>query len=270
VAVADLLLTAPHLKNRLSGTVPLAAISPAGLALVGTTASVQLPGAELDWTVSGHLEAGYRFPEGAGEVLLGYRWLVTDGRSTDADADIAGASVRTRLDVDLWDLVYASREISLEPALAMKWRVGVRLGHVYFDNGVEDPALAARTSNSFLGAGPVAALELHRRICTVPGLDAFARLVGAALLGRVKQSFEETIALAGVPLAGGAATQTGSQTAPILHAQVGLGYRPPGWDDRLRFALGYDFEEWWFVGRLGDSRADLTTHGILFRAEFNY
>jgi hypothetical protein len=34
--------------------------------------------------------------------------------------------------------------------------------------------------------------------------------------------------------------------------------------------VGHDFEQWWYVGRLGDSRADLTGHGIFLRTEFNY
>ena len=37
-----------------------------------------------------------------------------------------------------------------------------------------------------------------------------------------------------------------------------------------RYSLGYEFEQWWAVGNVGSSRADITTQGFFFRGEFNF
>src|SRR5262249_22354765 len=124
-AAVDLDLVGPHVKNRLTSTVV------AGL----TLQTVQLPGAELDWTVAPRIEVGYRLPEGFGEILLGYRFLNSDGTDTIAGFDAAGAgALKTRLSLSIWSLDYASNEFSLQPCLNMRWKVGVQLGSAFFDN----------------------------------------------------------------------------------------------------------------------------------------
>src|SRR5262249_13409329 len=160
-----------------------------------------------------------------------------DGMGTIPDLDVAGL-LRTRLDVNVVELAYASREISLEPHWGMRWQVGVRLANVFFDNRAGGLLVEERSSNSFWGAGPRAGLELRRHCATMPGLDLFARVDAAAFFGRIEQNFEATVR-AGTPLAvGGAASVEGSQTVPVLQVQVGLGYRPEWGEGKLRLALG--------------------------------
>jgi hypothetical protein len=84
----------------------------------------------------------------------------------------------------------------------------------------------------------------------------------------VRQGFEETFFFDDGSALGAASRQTGTQTVPTLNAQAGLGWSPPG--SHLRFSVGYQFEQWWNVGRLGDSRGDLYDQGAFFRAEFCY
>jgi hypothetical protein len=251
-----------HIKNGLVAPV----------AIAGGVDTVHLPTADLEWTASPRFELGYRLSEGFGEFVLGYRSLVTEGRAVIPAFDGFGDGfLNSRLNLNAVDLTYASREYSLQPDLGMKWRVGVRLGNVYFDSRAVGLFAEERTSNWFLGAGPVAGLDLEKRFCNVPGLRLFTRLEGATLLGRVQQSFEEVVDTTGFgDLLGGATTNHGSQAVPILHFQAGVGYAPPGAGDQMHFSLGYDFEQWWMVGRLGDSRGDLTSQGILFRTELNY
>jgi hypothetical protein len=260
----------PHLKNRLNSSVALE-VAPRSVMVVGASPKpLQLPGVELDWTAAPRFELGYRLPEGFGEFLLAYRFLATDGRAAIPNTNGIEGFLRTRLEMDVVDLAYASREVAVLPGCDMRWYVGARLGHIYFDNRGERLFAEARTSNSFLGAGPLAALELRHRCGSVPGLDLFVRTEGAIVVGRIKQSFEETVSLGGGAAAGGAASANGSQTSPVLHIKAGLGYQAAWGSHPLRFALGYNWEQWWLVGRLGDSRADLTDQGIFVRAEFNY
>ena len=70
--------------------------------------------------------------------------------------------------------------------------------------------------------------------------------------------------------ASAATNASGSQTVPVLHFQLGVSYVPTWSRDRIRFALGYEFEQWWSIGQLNSSSADLTVNGLFFRTEFNY
>jgi len=59
------------------------------------------------------------------------------------------------------------------------------------------------------------------------------------------------------------------QTVPTLEVEVGIS----GWSSEhpgLRLQLGYRYERWWSVGGVGDSRLDLTLHGLFLRWERSY
>src|SRR5207253_2591637 len=91
---------APHLKNELINTVTFAD---------GSTTTVGLPAARLDWTVSPRFEVGYRLPTGFGGISLSYRFLVAEG--TDFIAGLDGSAVlKSRLDFHVADLDWSSRE----------------------------------------------------------------------------------------------------------------------------------------------------------------
>jgi hypothetical protein len=269
-AAVDLNLVGPHVKNRLNSMVTVEQTPRSIMALGNTAQAVQLPGAELDWTVAPRFEVGYRLPEGFGEFLLGYRLLNSDGTASLPGFDAAGAgSLQTRLSVQMWTLDYANNELSLQPYLDLRWKVGVQLGSAYFDNQARGLLTQGRTSNFFLGAGPHAGLELGRRVRGVPGLALVTRMEGTVFLGRIKDRFEMTNQTDLGPVSG-AATVRGSQATPWLHLQAGVSYTPPWADKRLAFDVGYDWEEWWLIGRTGDSRGDLWANGIFFRAAWNY
>jgi hypothetical protein len=59
--------------------------------------------------------------------------------------------------------------------------------------------------------------------------------------------------------------------APMLNAQVGVGWQPPCYP-AARFFLGYQYEYWWRLGANLDtgSRADLWDQGIVLQAAFRY
>ncbi len=249
----------PHIKNRLTAQVPVA----------GDLVTVHVPTGDLDWTGPIRVELGYRFPEGFGEVLLSYRSLVSDGFGWMANFDALGDSAwrRSRLNLNEVALDYASREYSLGPCWDMKWKAGVRLASVFFDARAVAPVLARRNSNDYLGAGPELGLDLWRRL-GLSGWAWFGRLEGAALLGKIKQGFNEEVIRDGT-LVGGAQTIRGNQGVPVLTVQTGLSWTPPRYT-RLRLSTGYEYEMWWYIGQAADSAAELTDQGVFFRAELNF
>ncbi len=263
----DLDFTGVHVKNRLVNSVTFAPTTPLG-AFLGTQ-TVHLPGAPLDWTTAPAFELGYRLDQGCGEFILGYRSLVTEGRDAIADFDVGPGDLRSRLNVNVADLDYASREFSLWPHFDMKWHVGLRFANVFYDSRALGLVLEERTSNTFNGLGPDAGLDLRYHFCDLPGFEVFARFDAAEMLGQIRQSFEATVDLP-PELVGAATTATKWQGVPMIHLQLGLSYRPDWGKDQMRFSFGYEFEQWWYLGSVGTSNEELTANGVFFRAELNY
>jgi hypothetical protein len=249
----------PHVKNRLIGQVPVG----------GDVVTVHVPTGELDWTGPIRIELGYRFPEGFGELLVSYRSLVSDNLNWIANFDLFGDSAvhRSRLNLNEVAVDYASREYALGPGWDMKWKAGVRFASIFFDSRVVSPLLAERNSNDYWGVGPELGLDLWRSL-GMRGLAWFGRLEGAALLGKIKQGFEEEV-IRGGSLLGGAQTVRGNQGVPVLLVQTGVSWTPPRYP-RLRLSTGYEYEMWWYIGQAGDSSAELSDQGVFFRAEWNF
>jgi hypothetical protein len=253
-------LVGVHISNGLTAPV----------ALGGFVDTVQLPTAQLDWTGSPGLEIGYRFDQGLGEISLAYRSLVTEGIENFIDADGNGVFLKSRLNMNVVDLDYASREYLPWQQFGLKWRAGVRFAGVYFDSRATGLFAEERTSNNFIGAGPRVGLDLAWRPCTVPALSVFGKVDTSVLIGRTQQSFEEVLTADDLSQIGGATNQSGTQVVPVLHFQLGVGYTPTWGDDQVHFALGYDFDQWWQVGQVGGSKANLTANGFFLRAEFKF
>lgn len=249
----------PHVQNALTAAVDVG----------GTTEQVFAPAAPMSWTGSPRLEVGYRFGEGFGEALLSYRELASEGTATVADFDPEGAGyLRSRLDVNVVDLDYANREFSLGPNWDMRWKIGGRLASAFFDSRVTGEERWEKTSNNFFGGGPHIGLDLWHCLGT-PEVSVFGRVETSFLVGEIHQSFEESFAPV-TGLGSGEADAEQTQAVPVLNVEVGLGWAPEWAGRRLRFALGYQYERWWYLGEIGDSRGDLTVQGLFVRGEWNY
>jgi hypothetical protein len=257
----ELDLVGVHIKNRLTNTVTID----------GVDTTIHLPTADLEWTTAPRFVLGYRLDQGCGEFLLGYRSLVTEGRANLIDFDPAGDGfLKSRVNLNVIDLDYASQEFSLGPQFDMKWGIGVRLADLYFDSTAAGFVEEARTSNSFLGVGPHSFLDLSYHFCALPEFSLFSRVEGAVLLGEITQNYESTLGAGPVALVGGAKHIHKTQAVPTFHLQLGMAYAPSWTVNRLRFLFGYDFEQWWGVGKAEGSDADLTGNGVFLRAEINY
>jgi hypothetical protein len=262
----ELAIVAPHVGNHLASTVA----NP----VLGTLDVVRVPSTELPWTVSPSFEAGYRLPSGFGELSLGYRFLVDQGVGTHFQAGQQLGS-KSRLDINQIDLNYASSEFSLWPHWDMRWSLGLRLAYVYFDAEAGLPTgLGAgsvtdeHVTNFYSGLGPRVGLELARRIHGT-GLSLVGRLDLAALMGRIRQGYSDTFAGAVPPVVDSHVSS--SQTVPTLNVNVGLGWQPPEWCN-AHFFVGYQYEHWWNVGRLGsiNSMGDIVDQGVLLRATIEF
>jgi hypothetical protein len=267
LGAVDVGVFAPHVRNNVAGQALLSN---------GTTSLVSLPSAPMNWAVSPRFEVGYRFGEGAGELILAYRFVVSQGDQTMTGIDPATltlftAPLHSRLDMQIADLDYGSYERSLGPLCDMKWRVGLRLADIYFDSRAANATLDLHTSSRFIGVGPHVSLDLRRNIVDT-GLALFARIDASSPIGRTAQTFEEVTTVPGAS-AGGAGTQ-GTYYPPLsLAVQLGVSWLP-GRPDGLRVTAGYTYEHWWDTGTLFStpplSRADLFLQGVFLRAEWNY
>jgi hypothetical protein len=266
-------IAAAHVKNRLTDIVQVGTRTPD---------TVHVPPATLDWTGAPRFEVGYRLPSGFGEFAVAYRFLTSEGTGTVFGPD-ALAAVKSRLDINIVDLDYTSREFFTFqwPYCAMRWRFGVRWADAFFDARAVQPFAAAAAgtgifetyaSNNFWGVGPHAGLELARRWDS-SGLALVGRVDGATLLGRLRQNFSETSTTVGAngPFLAGSTRQSVSQDVPIITAFLGLRWQPPRYPS-VGISAGYEYEYWWNVGRNSStsSRGELSDQGILLRAEFNF
>jgi hypothetical protein len=157
-------------------------------------------------------------------------------------------------------------------------RVGVQILSIYYDTrseqrGLDGTLTGQQITNSLVGAGPHAQLEV-RRCLFLPGLMLDGSVEAANIWDHMGQSFTETILAPGAAAAGNTLRAHLSQGVGSLGARLGFSWTPPA-NNSIRLFLGYQFNQWWQVGRNGSItstgiNADLTEHGILFRGEFTF
>ncbi len=269
VAGVEVQAVVPHIFNTLANGAP-----------VGTLPvdSLQLGSSGLNWGVSPRLEAGYRLGSGFGEFLLSYRYLGVTGSTTTPLGQDGPANLRTRFDLNVIDFDYASREFTPWQHVGMKWRIGMRMVYLFYDNTLTPSGLAAGESgilqehafNDFKAFGGHVGLELSRDLYAyVPGLSAVAKFdYGSSFTGTLKQGVSETTIASGYEFGG----ITSSQSVPMLAGQFGVSYEEPG--SRLSLFAGGFYEYWWNVGRLSTfsqlSRGELSMTGVTVQLKWNY
>ena len=251
---ADLVGT--HIKNRLTDSVTVG----------GVTDNIHLPTADLDWTVSPRIELGYRFCEGAGELLIAFKFLTTSGTESvpNFDPNSDSGDLHSRLNINVLDLDYGSREISLWPCWDFKWRAGVRFEGIYFDSTATSPLLQEHVSNDFYGAGPHVGLDL-RRFIHGTGLEFTTRVESAFVIGQTYQTADESE----FGIGSGSSRVSDTLISPWLGVQAGVSWTPPCCKC-VTVSAGYTFEAWWSMADIGSSRGDITSEGVFFRGEWRY
>lgn len=255
----DFGLIVPHVTNNLRGNV----FTPPFF-----LDEVRLPSAALDATLAPKLTLGYRFGD-CGSVAVTYRNIASEGQEVAIGLDPTGESTLfSRVDINEIGVNYSSSEYPLGALWGLRWEVGARLASIFFDSQASGLILGQHTSNHFLGAGPQVALDVTRELPGT-GLALFARGDFAEMLGRINQRFAERIGDPAVPFGTGSSSQSGTQAVPYLGLQLGVSWlsHPTG---RYRITAGYQFDQWWNAGKLGDSRADVQGNGLFLRSEINF
>jgi hypothetical protein len=224
---------------------------------------------------------GYRLPAGFGGISVAYRNMTSQGSDAVIGAD-GPATLSSRLNVNLGDLDWVSREYTPWELWELRWRCGVRYLNAYFDSQANEPFAEAvagttfnnqRTTNSFWGLGPHWAMDIRRRL-GFGGLAISGFIDISDTWGRVRHNYfaSSTTNASGLPQAG-EFTYATSNSVPVLTARLGLTWQPPACANLHLFA-GYQFDYWWNVGRidniLGPDLGYFFDSGILLRGEWNF
>lgn len=246
-------------------TLKFGLVSPTPLGTLGQT--VQPPGVDLPWVVSPTFEAGYRLP-GGDAFVFSYHFLVAEGTGLANDPIGGQAQVRTRLDLQVFDLDYALPVYQVAPRLDLSTRLGARLADVFFDSRSVNDAGLRQASNEFFGAGIHGRLDLRYGIDLLPGLSIFGVLDGAVLIGHSQQKFQLQSDF-GEFLEISKMKQRGNRTVPTVKAQAGFTYAPPALPG-LSFTSGYEYEQYFSVGDVGPSSGEFYSHGWFMRVRYDF
>jgi hypothetical protein len=253
----ELQFVAPTVSNHLNNTIVLPD---------GSTKTIAIPGVGLDFTVAPLLEIGFRLPESAGQFSFGYRFLTTQGNSSQT-ADGIETDFRSRLDYNEVNFDFGTSRWEFEPHWFLQSRIGARVAWIYYDTQARTDALGLKDfeKNYFVGAGPHLSLDVERTFAM--GLGLFAKVDGAVLIGQTEQAFTETDTLGGFV----SITQPERTTlaVPTIQAQLGVSYTPPRFE-HLRFRAGYQFEQWFNVGNVQNSSLNVMTQGGFIRGEIDF
>jgi hypothetical protein len=228
--------------------------------------------------VPGELGVAWQAFSGEGDaILLGYDPLaalvlpaIERRRRTAAEVWPAlllratpaqNALLRSRADVNLFDVTYSAWLGSEPPPVGaragVQLRVGVRLGTFFNDDRATAVGYEQWVSNWFAGAGPMAGLTgelpigwafMGRQQALFLGVD------GGVLFGRTEQTFRETDLISLYP-AYREACVCGDRSVPFLNVEAGLKCGP-NWGDRFGSRVGVRYTRYWGVGDLGASQLD--------------
>jgi hypothetical protein len=254
---AELQFAAPTVSNHLHNTIVLPD---------GTTKAIAIPGVALDFTVAPLLEIGYMLPDHAGRFSFGYRFLTTQGTSSQT-ADGVETAFRSRFDFNELNFDYGTARWEFEPHWFLQARLGARVAWTYYDTTARTDLLGLKDfeNNYFVGAGPHVSLDLERTVAN--GFGLFAKVDAAVLIGQDQQTFTETDNVNGfVSITDPPRT---TLAVPTLQAQVGVSYTPPRFE-HLRFRTGYQFEQWFNLGSVQGSSLNFMTQGGFIRGEIDF
>jgi hypothetical protein len=248
----------PHLSSRL--------VAPVSLGDAGLTA-VALPNARLDTTVMPTLQIGaYRFGPGYGELALSYRFLATSG--TDHFDEGGGAVLHSRLNLQNVSFDYLRNDCRCGPETVVGWHVGARVQVAFFDSQAETPTSFSQGRNMFYGVGPHAGFSVTHAL--PEGFELFGRFDAALVTGfQTTQTFVLRTTQPGGVTAGGGADQEETELAPSLEAQVGLSWAS-SWLPCSRWRVGYEFDQWYDLGRVRGSFGNLSAHSVFVSWEWNF
>ncbi len=184
---------------------------------------------------------------------------------------IGVSHIHTRVGVSTYDLTYGNGIYGTTP-LELRLVVGVRWGNLLVEDVNDGIGAMAQERTSFAGFGPMASLYGEWKVLgdgpfDQASLGLFGQLTGSLLFGRTDQIEREEFDFPN-PFSRRYAESANQQSVPVFGFSAGVVGRIAG--SGPAFMLGYDFEEWKHVGKVGASNFDLTMHSIFIRCTWNY
>jgi hypothetical protein len=240
--------------------------------------SIQLPVANIDWSVMPRFQVGYRRENGLGEFSVSYRFVLSSGTGNIANFDTAGAgNLDTRLNVQVLDFDYGftdyNEELPWWVPFVVTRSLGVRVAGVMSESSVYGEQIRSeQAKNTFVGAGPRTRFDMLWPLTSGPvprPLSFFSGFDLSGVIGPSNQRFYEQ-SLAGNSLLS-ATGRTGGNTTGVatLGLQAGLSWVPDWRQKSARFSAGFQWERWWFLG--GDNgNVELTLQGPFVRGELRF
>ncbi|HTI52282.1 MAG TPA: Lpg1974 family pore-forming outer membrane protein [Planctomycetaceae bacterium] len=240
--------------------------------------SIQLPVANIDWSVMPRFQVGYRRENGLGEFSVSYRFVLSSGNGSIANFDAAGAGrLDTNLNVQVLDLDYGftdyNEELPWWVPFVVTRSLGVRVaGVVSESNAYGQQILSEQAKNTFVGAGPRTRFDMLWPLSAGPvprPVSFFGGFDLSGVVGPSNQRFYEQSVSGGSLLT--ATGRTGGNTTGVatLGLQAGLSWVPEWRQNAARFSAGFQWERWWFLG--GDNgNVELTLQGPFVRGELRF
>lgn len=255
---ADVGIVAPAVGQQLQNTVYLGPVP----------ITVIVPQAPLDWAGMPGITLGYNIPENGGSFLMRYQLLASQGVSPFV-VDGINTSVTSRLNTNIVDIGYMTNNLVQMPRYDIRSGFGARYSGVYFDSvaGGND-GFFRKIANNYSGAGPTARLDILRQIALLPGLSISGSVEAGVLIGNLDQTFAAGQKI-GHDVIDGQTEINRSVTTYDLRADIGLAYRPPN-AEFIQIYAGYTFEQFFNVGGISPSTANLLYQGALLSFRFDY
>ncbi|MCY2949594.1 MAG: hypothetical protein NTZ71_15580 [Planctomycetota bacterium] len=255
---SDVGIVAPAVGQQLQNTVYLGA----------NPFTVIVPQAPLDWAAMPGITLGYNIPENGGSFLMRYQLLASQGVSPFV-VDGVNTSVTSRLNTNIIDIGYMTNNLIQMPRYDVRGGFGARYSGVYFDSVAGgDNGFFRKIANNYSGAGPTARLDILRQISLVPGLSISGSSEIGVLIGNLDQTFAAGQTIGG-SVVNGQTEVNRSVTTYDLRADIGLAYRPPS-AEFFQVYAGYTFEQFFNVGGISPSSANLLYQGVLLSFRFDY
>jgi len=258
-ASVDIAIVRPRLDSFLTGQVVLG----------NDTTTVGLRNAALGTTVSPQIQLGaFRQGPGSLELLFTYRFLVSEGRDLTFSPADGLTQRRSRANLQLFRLDLARDECWLGTETVLRWEAGLHLLAVFFDTETRGARAYLSGTNTFYGLGPRAGVSVARSV--VASWGVFARVDGGLALGyNTTQRFVTTRRDADGDFNSGQADQEESNLGPSIQVQAGAEWKP-NWAAGSRMRAGYQFDEWFNIGKDRASRGDLQAQGLFLSFEHSF
>ncbi len=182
--------------------------------------------------------------------------------------DLFGYSiVLSRLSITNLDLLAQSPYFNIERTSFRVWG-GVRRTVFFMDDNAIGRGIEQLGSTSFTGWGPLIGTRLNWNFDRDASSGFYLQTEGALLNGKSTQILSEAFTTP-YPELFTYSKERENRTVPNFGFEIGF-FSFAGLTTSTKVHLAYQFNQWWDIGKIGNSNVNVHTHGIIMRFEINY